>query len=204
MAIKITKEVREWVIMLSVIGLLFFTGWYKDVAAILQRGLLETGLMKPNELAQSRPASYDFQLINEGGRTLNFSEFKGKTVFINFWATWCTPCIAEMPDIHHLYEKVGSEVSFVMVSVDKQREKALGFVERKEFEFPIYFLKAGLPDTYDTRSIPTTYVISPTGKIVAEQYGLSRYDTEGFREFLLKLNKGKPISRNTNASAKPE
>lgn len=204
MAIKISKEIREWVIMLSVIGLLFFTGWYKDVAALLQRGLLETGIMRPNELAVTRPASYDFQLINEGGRTLNFSEFEGKTVFINFWATWCAPCIAEMPDIHDLYEKVGSEVSFVMVSVDEQRDKALRFVDKKEFEFPIYFLKTGLPDTYDTHSIPTTYVISPTGEIVAEQHGLSKYDTENFRKFLLDLNKSKLGTGNTSVSAKPE
>ena len=202
MVIKITKEVREWLIMFSIIGLLFFTGWYKDVAAFFQRGLLETGLMKPNELTQTRSASYDFQLINEGGRTLNFSEFEGQTVFINFWATWCPPCIAEMPDIHDLYEKVGSEVSFVMVSVDEHRDKALRFVDKKKFEFPIFFLKKGLPDTYNTHSIPTTYVISPNGEIVAEQHGLSKYDTKNFREFLLELNKSKPVSRNASISTK--
>ncbi|MCP4460625.1 MAG: TlpA family protein disulfide reductase [Cytophagales bacterium] len=188
MAKKLSKELKEWVVMLTVIGILFFTGWYKDVAGFLQRGLLETGLMKPSQLEDTRPASYDFQLINEAGRTLDFSEFQGKTVFINFWATWCPPCIAEMPDIHDLFEKVGSEVSFVMISVDQEPEKAINFIDKKGFEFPIYFLKNGLPNTYDTHSIPTTYVISPDGKIVTEQHGLSKYDTERFREFLLGLN----------------
>ena len=108
------------------------------------------------------------------------------------------------PHIHDLYEKVGSEVSFVMVSVDEQRDKALRFVDKKEFEFPIYFLKTSLPDTYDTHSIPTTYVISPTGEIVAEQHGLSKYDTENFRKFLLDLNKSKLGTGNASVSAKPE
>jgi len=188
MSKKLSKELKEWGIMLAVIGVLFFTGWYKDVAGFLQRGLLETGLMKPSQLEDTRPAAYNFELVNEGGRTLSFSEFEGKTVFMNFWATWCPPCIAEMPDIHDLYEKVGNEVAFVMISVDEEQEKALRFVEKKGFEFPIYFLKNGLPETYETHSIPTTYVLSPEGEIVMEQHGLSKYDTEKFREFILGLN----------------
>ncbi len=201
---KLNKEVREWIIMLSVIGVLFFTGWYKDVAGFLQRGLLETGIMEPSILEDTRMAAYNFQLINEDGRTINFSEFKGKTIFMNFWATWCPPCIAEMPDIHDLYKKVDSDVVFVMVSVDEQHEKAMHFVEKKGFDFPIYFLNSGLPNTYETNSIPTTYVISPDGEIVAEQHGLSKYDTEEFRSFLLSLNKEELISGNVSVSAKPK
>ncbi len=204
MSKKLNKEFREWAIMLSVIGLLFFTGWYKDVAGFLQRGLLETGLMRPSELESARPASYNFQLINEGGRTINFSEFEGKTVFMNFWATWCTPCIAEMPDIHDLYKKIGYDVTFVMISVDIEHEKAMKFMEKKGFEFPVYFLKNEIPRTYDIHSIPTTYVISPDGKIVIEQHGLSKYDTEKFRNFILSLAKSESPSGNTNASAHPE
>ena len=190
--------------MLSVIGILFFTGWYKDVAGFLQRGLLETGLMKPSQLEDTRPAAYNFQLVNEGGRVLNFSEFEGKTVFMNFWATWCPPCIAEMPDIHDLYDKVGDDVAFVMISVDEEQGKALRFVEKKGFDFPIYFLKSGLPKTYETRSIPTTYVISPDGEIVTEQHGLSKYDTEKFRSFLLDLSKSKSAPANTDTSTESE
>lgn len=198
---KLSKELREWLILFSVIGVLFFTGWYKDVAGFLQRGLLETGLLTPHQLKETRPATYDFQLVNEGGRVLNFSEFEGETVFMNFWATWCSPCIAEMPDIHDLYEKMGDEVTFVMISVDDDKKKALRFVEKKGFDFPLYFLRNGLPKTYNTRSIPTTYVLSPDGEIVAEQQGLSKYDTEEFRNFLLNLNKLKPTSRNATTGA---
>jgi thiol-disulfide isomerase/thioredoxin len=143
--------------------------------------------MKPEVSEKARPANYDFQLINAGGRTINFSEFEGKTVFINIWATWCPPCIAEMPDIHDLYEKIGGDIEFVMISVDNDPATAIKFADRKEFEFPIYFLKNGLPATYESSAIPSTFVLSPNGEIVVEEHGLSKYDTAEFRDYLLSL-----------------
>jgi len=186
---KHKKELIEWGVLLAIVGILFFTGWYKDVAGFLQRGLLETGLMKPTISEKTRAADYDFQLVNVGGRTVNFSEFEGKTVFMNLWATWCPPCIAEMPDINSLYAEVGDDVSFVMLSLDKDPQKALAFVERKGFDFPVYFLRTELPATYQTDLIPSTYVLSPDGEIVAEHHGLAKYNTEKFRLFLLGLGK---------------
>ncbi|MEQ9230081.1 MAG: TlpA disulfide reductase family protein [Cyclobacteriaceae bacterium] len=187
MSKKIRKEIREWIILLTVVGVLFWTGWYKDVASLLQRGLLETGLLSPDKTEVVEEASYDFQLVNAGGKTINFSDFEGETVFMNVWATWCPPCIAEMPDIHDLYEKVGKEVTFIMLSVDDDPETAMKFVERKGFEFPVYFLKTNLPPEYSSSTIPSTFVISPEGKIVVRQHGLSKYDSKSFREFLLSL-----------------
>ena len=184
---KLLKELKEWGLLLAFFGILFVTGWYKDVAGFLQRGLLETGLMQPSTDTFSRPASYEFELVTMEGKSVPFSSFKGKTVFINFWATWCPPCIAEMPDIHDLYEKVGTEVDFVMISVDQDPQKAKAFIERKAFDFPVYFLKSSVPAAYKTSTIPSTYVISPGGEIVVEEQGLSKYDTSRFRKFLLGL-----------------
>ena len=188
------REIIEWVILLTVVGVLLITGWYREVAGFLQRGVLETGFMKPEISEKSRLANYDFQLVNSGGRTINFSDYKGKTVFINIWATWCPPCIAEMPDIHELYKNVGHDVEFVMISVDDDPTKTLKFIDRKGFEFPIYFLKNGLPTTYQSSSIPSTYVLSPDGQIVVEEHGLSKYDTKEFRSFLLSFNQSESPS----------
>jgi thiol-disulfide isomerase/thioredoxin len=186
---KLKKELIEYGVLIGIVAVLFVTGWYKDVAGFLQRGLLETGLMKPTISEETRAASYDFQLVTMGGRTVNFDEFEGKIVFMNFWATWCPPCIAEMPDINSLYAKVGEEVSFVMLSLDNDPQKAIEFIERKGFDFPVYFLKTDLPPTYKTNLIPSTYVLSPDGKIVSEHHGMAKYDTKSFREFLLGLGK---------------
>lgn len=191
---KISKELKEWVILITVVGVLFLTGWYKDVAGLLQRGLLETGLIQPDTEVESRKAAYDFELIDKDGKTVNFSSFQEETVFMNIWATWCPPCIAEMPDINDLYGKVGDDVKFVMISVDEEPTTALAFLKSKGFDFPVYFLKNGLPKTYSSSSIPTTYVISPEGQIVSEHSGMAKYDTEKFRNFLKELTEPKRSS----------
>lgn len=182
------REIIEWVILLAVVGTLYITGYHTQVIGYIQQTALSTGLFKPTtEFETVSEADFDFKLTNVAGRSIDFESFKGKTIFINIWATWCPPCIAEMQDIQGLYEKVGSNVEFVMLSVDKNKFKARQFVQDKEYDFPVYFLKSDLPSIYNARSIPTTYVISPEGNIVAERHGMAKYNSEEFRSFLLSL-----------------
>ncbi len=189
MAKKLNKELREWIVLVAVVGVLILTGWYKDLASLLQRGLLETGLVSATTQDEARLADYDFSLVDFDGNRVAFQTFQGKVVFINFWATWCPPCIAEMPDIHDLYEKVGGNVEFVMISVDSDQAKAREFIQKKGFDFPVYFLAASMPETYETSTIPTTYILSPQGEIVLEESGLTKYDTKKIRDFLKDLSK---------------
>ena len=188
---KIKKELIEWSVMLTVIAVLFTTNLGTQVASFLQRGLLATGIMTPAILdeASIKTADYNFDLLDESGKPLAFEQFKGKTVFINFWATWCPPCIAEMPDINDLYGNLeaNEDIVFVLISVDKSHQTAIDFVDKKAYDFPIYFLRSGLPGVYDAHAIPTTYVISPEGKIVSERHGMAQYNSEKFRNFLTSL-----------------
>ncbi len=182
------REIIEWVLLIAVMATLYFTGYHTQVIGYIQGLALSTGIFKPNTTFETvQEADYNFQLTNAAGRNISFEEFRGKTIFINFWATWCPPCIAEMPDIQSLYENVHADVEFVMISVDENQFKAKQFVQDKEYDFPVYFLNSGLPSVYQARSIPTTYVISPDGKIVAERHGMAKYDSEEFRTFLLGL-----------------
>ena len=182
------RELTEWLIIVVVSLTLYFTGLHTEAIGLLQRGLLATGIIQPNKVEEDKSADYNFLLTDINGEEVSFSEFKNQTVFLNFWATWCPPCIAEMPDIDDLYQKKGSEVSFVMISLDENRIKAKEFVERKGYDFPIYYLKTGLPKTYSTSSIPTTYVISPAGQMVVENHGMAKYDTQNFRDLLDELS----------------
>ena len=158
------KKLREWVLLITVGSFIYLMGWHTVIASKIQQVILSTGIISPSEVKEERFASYDFVLEDEFGDRVHFENFKGKTVFINFWATWCPPCIAEMPDIHRLYEETNEQVEFVMISVDQNESKAKIFVENKSFDFPIYFLRSGLPSGYNTRSIPTTYLIDKERK----------------------------------------
>jgi len=188
---SLKREVIEWALFIGVITTLYVTGLHTPVLGALQGLMLKTGLMQPsiNDNDYGK-AEYNFDLTDVDGNTVSFEEFKGKTIFVNFWATWCPPCVAEMPDINDLYleMKEDENIVFVLVSYDKDFEKAKAFVDRKSFEMPVYQLRTKLPKIYESSSIPTTYVISPEGKIVVSKKGMAKYNTDKFKKYLVSLS----------------
>ena len=176
---------------MAVVGLgLYFTGLHKEAIGIVQRAVLAPGFIKPEIYDQDEriKASFAFDLIDQNGHHISFKSFKGKTIFLNLWATWCPPCIAEMPDINNLYNELDSDrVAFVMISRDNDFGHAIKFVSKKEYDFPIYSLRSRLPEEFQTSSIPNTFVISPKGEIVAKRIGMAKYNTDEFRQFISEL-----------------
>lgn len=184
---KIKKELIEWVILISIIGVIYFAGWHTEVIGRIQQVVLSTGIIQPNIVEVEKTASYNFRLENLKGDIIAFDSFRNKVVFLNFWATWCPPCIAEMPDIHQLYESKKNDISFVMISLDKDENRAREFIKNKEFDFPVYFLRSALPKNYNSHSIPTTYVLDKGGIIKVENHGMAKYNTEKFKNLLSEL-----------------
>lgn len=184
------KILKDWWFIMVLITSIYFFG-YAEVAGLVQRIVLSTGIVRADVLDENEQleASYNFKLKDEQGEIIDFNQFKGQTVFLNFWATWCPPCVAEMPDIHDLYKKMnGKNVAFILISRDENFDKAKNFIERKSYTFPIYQEASPLPDVFYSRSIPTTFVISPEGKIIVRRTGMAKYDTEEFRKLLLGSN----------------
>ncbi len=186
------RNLIEWVLIIAVIAFLYFTGLYTQVIGTIQQAVLATGLMQPdiNIPADKQPeADYNLQLLSFDGRPADMNDFKGKTVFLNMWASWCPPCRAEMPAIQKLYSslKNNKKIIFVMVSLDSDREKAKQFIKKSGFEFPVYFPYSFVPKMYDSGTIPSTYVITPAGKIAVKEVGMADYNTEKFRKFLTDL-----------------
>ena len=119
------------------------------------------------------------------------NQFKGKTIFLNLWATWCGPCRIEMPSIQKLYDKVDHDkIAFVMLSLDRaeDKEKVEKFVTDKKHNFPVYRPAGALPELLNVPSIPTTFVITPDGKVASKKVGTANYDTEEFKKFLEDLS----------------
>ena len=189
---SLKKNLLEYGIIFAIFGALYLTGLHTEVLGFLQRGILATGLMNPDlekkeDLTFSDPSNADFnlKLIDSKGKRVAMENFKGKVIFMNVWATWCPPCVAEMPGINKLYNEVDKEkVAFIMLSVDEDFQKAIDFRERKGFDFEVYQLNGHLPAQYQTPSIPSTFVIDANGKLVMTHLGLGNYDTNKFKEFL--------------------
>ena len=196
------KTLIEYGIIAAVALTLYATGLHTEVIGFVQRGLLATGLITPkietthqneteNEVtatATATPADFNLTLMDEDGNTLSLADFKGKAIFLNMWATWCPPCIAEMPNINKLYKEVGDEVAFIMVSLDDDFETAKAFNKRKDFSLPIYTLQSNRPPMYQSSTVPTTYVISANEELVLTHKGMANYNTSKFRKFLKGLN----------------
>ncbi|MCU0449305.1 MAG: TlpA family protein disulfide reductase [Bernardetiaceae bacterium] len=186
------RELGQWGILMGVAGGLYLTGWHTEVLGGLQRLVLATGLVRPN-LDPPAPglalASYELPLRSLAtGERVDFGQFRGKVVFLNFWATWCPPCVAEMPGIQALYDRgLSRQLAFVLVATGDEAEKVKRFIARKGYTVPVYLLDGPLPPAYASRVVPTTFVLSPTGQVMARHEGLADYDTEAFRNFLLGL-----------------
>lgn len=185
---KLKREIWEWIILLTIVGVIYIGGWQTEVIGRIQQAVLKTGIITPDRINGEKKASYDFFLEDVDGNTLPFEAYKNEVVFLNFWATWCPPCIAEMPDIHDLYELEGDRIQFVMISLDDDPQKAKDFIKRKGFKFPVYFLRSNLPENYSIHSIPTTYLIAKDGTIQVENFGMAKYNTPDFRNLLNNLS----------------
>ena len=185
---------------------LYATGLHTEVIGFAQRGLLATGLMNPDveEISQERSnenenkgeavtmsdpiqADFNFKLIDREGNTISLEDFKGKVIFMNMWATWCPPCIAEMPSIDKLHEEMGDEVAFIMLSLDDDFEKAKDFDKRNGYGLPIYAPGSNLPAMYQSSAIPTTYVIDAKGNLALTHKGMADYSDPEFKKFLNSL-----------------
>lgn len=193
---KVKKNLLEFGVFAGIILTLFLTGLHTEVFGFLQRGVLEIGVMNPDvekKAASENPevlpkASFKMELINSQGEKVNMEQFRGKVIFINLWATWCPPCIAEMPGINNLYNKVqGEDVVFLMISLDKDFNKAKRFNEKKGFDFEIYQVNGGIPEMYYSQSIPTTFLINANGELALTHTGMADYDTAEFQEYLKSL-----------------
>jgi len=119
---------------------------------------------------------------DEDGNTVNTTSLKGEVIFINFWASWCPPCIAEMPSIEKLYEKFEShpEVRFLMVNEGEKLSKAKAFLEKKEYDFPIYKVNGKIPKNIYKGVLPTTLVLDKEGEVRYHHKGFANYSSEEF------------------------
>jgi thiol-disulfide isomerase/thioredoxin len=185
------RDLIELGIVLAVFAIIYLTGAQTEVFGKVQQAVLVTGVMNASAMDEADyvDASYDFKLIDPEGNITDANELKGKVIFMNIWATWCAPCVAEMPNINKLYGNVGDNpnIVFLMISHDKTMRKAVEWVKNKEFDFPIYQLYTRLPDVYETGVVPSTFVISPEGKVVVQKVGMANYNARRFRKFIIEL-----------------
>ena len=110
------------------------------------------------------------------GKTVDISKQKGKVLFINFWATWCPPCVQEMPSINALKKQFNEkDMLFLMVDVDDNYKKSSKFMENNNYNLPVYTAVSSVPQEFLSGSIPTTVIIDKKGRVVGRHEGGADY-----------------------------
>ena len=115
----------------------------------------------------------DFSLLNPEGKKVSLKNFRGKTVFLNFWATWCVPCREEMPAMEKLYEEY-KDRNFVVfaINVKDRKQEALAFLKELKLTYPVAFdPEAEVAALYGAWGLPTTYIINSKGEGLARAWG---------------------------------
>ena len=173
-AVLFSTRVKSWVIM----GLMA-TGFYNPTIPTI----------KPGEKLIPAPAMV-VQTID--GKVIDLQQQKGKVVFINFWATWCPPCLAELPSVNDFYLKVkdNPDIVFLAVDVDNQLNRSSAFLKNKGYQLPAYGGNLnGLPANFYSGTIPTTLVINKQGYVVFNHDSKANYNDDKFTQYVIGLTK---------------
>jgi thiol-disulfide isomerase/thioredoxin len=143
------------------------------------------GVVRPTEPFKS----IDFTVNSLEGKSVKLSDFRGKVVFLNFWATWCGPCRSEVKDIDTMYDALKNE-DFMVMAVDIQEDgkKIKSFMKKYKIDFPVFLDSSGtIAQNYAVSGIPTTYIIDPDGNIVGRTVGPRPWAEEVSLKFMRSL-----------------
>ena len=190
-------------ILMIFMGILMLTGKMNAVSGALsstetQEEATETEPEEEEEAAEEVKTipAIDFTLKDQYGNTHTLSDYKGKTVFLNFWATWCSPCRAEMPDIQKLYEEFQQEDVVILgvaapnLGREKSEEGIKGFLEENGYTYPVVMdTEAEAFQAYGINSFPTTFMIDNDGNVFG--YIPGQLSEETMRDIIRQTMDGK-------------
>ncbi len=166
-----------------------FNPWLLVAVVFAVAWIVGLVLFLPLGSGPSMPADFAWTLRDLDDQPVEFKKYAGKPIFLNIWATWCGPCVAEMPSIARLAANPRlKDVAFVCASVDDSPETVKRFLADKNW--PMTILRSrDRPGIYYTDGIPATFIIAPDGRIVSKQVGSMDWDTPEIVAMLEKMTK---------------
>jgi thiol-disulfide isomerase/thioredoxin len=128
----------------------------------------------PGENAALNKPAPDFTLASVEGKSIKLSDYKGKIVIVDFWATWCPPCRRGIPDLIEIQKEYGKDVVVIGISVDTDTKvDVASFIKQMRINYPIAYADAGVAQSYGgVESIPTSFIIDKDGNVVDKHIGL--------------------------------
>ena len=179
---KLDRKQISNILFLVVMGVLLFTPLGTPVKVFIHRLIAFSPSVESVEETE-RLADYEWILEDMAGQRAYFGDMKGQVVVINFWATWCPPCIAEMPSFQELYAEYGDRVTFMFVS-QEEKQTITKFLAKRGFDLPVYSPLSKIPEKLYSQSIPATYIIDREGGIRVSKVGVADWNSDTVRSLL--------------------
>jgi len=128
----------------------------------------------------------DFKTQMSDGRSVRLNDFLGRFVLLNFWATWCYPCLKEMPDLEKVYQSMGkNDLVILAVAMGENVEKIKKFSQKNSFTFPLLSDEnMEITKLYNVKNIPVTYLIDPEGIILGRALGIRDWSSHELMDFI--------------------
>jgi len=171
-----TGDIMFWVLLV----LLILPGPRKIIGTGVNRVILQVknpSINSEDKQITLTDQDYNWLVGTSKIESVYLSDLRGEVIFLNFWATWCSPCVAELPEIQRVYDKYGHEVTFLLIANQKP-EVVETFMEKHGYDFPVLYPEPSTPEVFQSASIPTTFIISRDGKIVTKKTGAVNWDSK--------------------------
>ena len=185
---KLRKPQKRDVLFFAIIVLLIIPQTRKPIQVTLNKVL---ALFAPSVIDKENRSVFElsnWKLEDLNGEQINLKDLKGEVILLNFWATWCPPCIAELPHIQKLTDDYGEKIKIVLVSNESLIEVA-SYLRDKGYSLNSYRPISNYPNNLDISSIPRTFLIDRQGNIVIDKTGAANWNGAKVREVIDELLK---------------
>jgi len=170
------KQIKN-ILFVVVLALLLIPQTRQPIQVFLNKGLAYFSPSIIDVEAQKHIDNYTWQLSTLKGEPYNFEAAKGNVVLINFWATWCPPCVAELPSMQDLYVDYKDRVVFLFVT-NEGFETVAKFLNNKNYNLPVYNPVTEYPVFFNLKSIPRTFLIDKNGAVIIDKTGAANWNSD--------------------------
>lgn len=180
-------DILFWILII----LFLIPGPRKTMLTTLHRVVLHVKaprIMNEEKQAVLSDLEYNWLLAWDENEPFYFSDLRNTVVVLNYWATWCPPCVAEMPELQSLYKKYGERVAFMLVTSEKP-DVVKAFMDKNQYLMPVFYMASAPPAPLAFNAYPTTYIISKDGRVVSKKTGAANWDSRATEKILDELLK---------------
>lgn len=183
------KSIVKNILFVVIIALMVIPQSRQHIQILINKGLalLNPSIQTEDEIEQI--SDYNWMLEDLIGNTYDFNNSKGRVALVNIWATWCPPCIAEMPSLQKLSNDYKDKIDILIVS-NENRDIVYRFITQNDYNVPAYVFSGKAPETFNVTSIPRTFLLDRDGNIIIDETGAANWNSKKVRatiDELLKL-----------------